>query len=118
LEFSALAALVALWDCGSTASERAEMLAATVMGAFAVAGVCAEFAPACVRGRVGGVVLESALMEDVCEEGNAGVLLCARAAADNFSAAANPSSVNTVTAQTIRSPRTKLSPYVRRLGFN
>jgi hypothetical protein len=94
------------------------MLAATVISAFAVAGVCAEFAPVCVRARVGCVVLESALMEDVCEEGNAGVLPCARGAAGNFSAAANPSSVNTVTAQTIRSPRTKLSPYVRRLGFN
>jgi hypothetical protein len=93
------------------------MLEATVMGAFAVTGVCAEFVPVCVRGRVGCVVVESALMEDVCE-GNAAVLLCARAAAGNFSAAANPSSVNNVTAQTIRSPRTKLSPYVRRLGFN
>jgi hypothetical protein len=59
LEFSALAAFVALWDWDSTASERAEMLAATVISAFAVAGVCAEFAPVCVRARVGCVVLES-----------------------------------------------------------
>jgi hypothetical protein len=53
---------------------------------------------------------EAALVEEDCEEeGNADVLLCARADAGDFSAAANPANPNTVTAQTIRNRRTKLS---------
>ena len=53
---------------------------------------------------------EVALVEEDCEEGGgADVLFCARAAAGNFSAAANPANPNTVTAQTIRNRRTKLS---------
>jgi hypothetical protein len=53
---------------------------------------------------------EAALVEEDCDEkGSADVLLCTRAAAGNFSAAANPANPNTVTAQTLRNRRTKLA---------
>jgi hypothetical protein len=64
----------------------------------------------CVALVLGCAEFEAVLVEEDCEEeGGADVLLWARAAAGDFSAAANPANPNTVTAQTIRNRRTKLS---------
>jgi hypothetical protein len=75
-----------------------------------VAIVIGALGPVCPALAVDCAAFEAALAEESCEEeGAPDALLCARAAAGNFSAAANPAKPNTVTAQTIRNRRTKLS---------
>jgi hypothetical protein len=85
------------------------MLVATTTGAFEVAG--AGVAASAVASLL--VALAFSLVEGYCEVEAEVPFLPSRAglAADNFSVTANPSNVNTVTAQAIRNRRTKLSLY-------
>jgi hypothetical protein len=85
------------------------MLVATITGAFEAAG-----ADPAASGEVSPLAAsEPSLVEEYCEAEAAVPSLPSRAglAADSFSATANPSNVNTVTAQAIRNRRTKLSLY-------